>query len=246
MNDNLLDEIPASLGDLESLKSLSLRGNKLHDFPEIFYRWTALTELVVSNNRLAQLQLQFEVLTRLDTLGLEGNLLVSPPREVLQQGTPTTLEYIRRLRIARDCLALDMSSFGLVGLPAEVLEANTRITSLKLSGNRLRTLPPELRVLRGLQILICDGNALSELPSEIGQCTALTALNAAANHLRSLPSSVGRLSNLTSLLIGDNDMSSLPPDLKRLTKIVELQVIILLWVLHNLSDFRRVVLYSLH
>ena len=30
-------------------------------FPEIFHKWTSLTELIVAENRIADLQLQFEV-----------------------------------------------------------------------------------------------------------------------------------------------------------------------------------------
>ncbi len=63
----------------------------------------------------------------LQVLNLDGNLLVSPPREVLQQGTAVTLEYIKRLKLAREVRVLDLCNFGMRAIPLEVIKNNTKV-----------------------------------------------------------------------------------------------------------------------
>jgi hypothetical protein len=63
----------------------------------------------------------------MQVLNLDGNLLVSPPREVLQQGTPITLEYIKRLKMAREVRVLDLCNFGMRAIPLEVIRNNTKV-----------------------------------------------------------------------------------------------------------------------
>jgi len=224
MSFNRLIELPASLGDLDALRVLHLNENKLTAFPEVFVKLSNLTELCVSKNVMPTLQVQFEVLTGLKLLNIEGNLLTSPPAEVINHGTALIMEYIARLKVARETRILNFEHMHLRAVPAEVLRTYTALRTLNVSNNSLRTLPYELQYCPRLLSLQCENNKISELPHEICLLTDLTYLNLNSNDLSSLPSGIGKLTGLTALWVQRNPLSSLPSDLRRLTNLAELQL----------------------
>ena len=91
---------------------------------------------------------------------------------------------------------------------------------LRLSGEGLESLPPEIGNLTGLEDLYLDDNQLTELPREIGNLTHLKALILRSNQLTSLPSEISNLTHLEWLSVSNNQLTELPPEICNLTRSV--------------------------
>ena len=111
-------------------------------------------------------------------------------------------------------------------------------TELDLSGEQLKTLPPEIGKLTQLKKLIFgkyqydeEGdvigyirNNLRVLPVEIGLLHNLEELQIVANKLSSLPSEIGQLTDLQFLHLDGNKLSSLPSEIVQLTNLQSLHL----------------------
>ncbi len=110
--------------------------------------------------------------------------------------------------------------------------AKKRVTSLDLSGKKLKVLPPQIGQLTNLSELDLSGNQLSTLPPEIAQLTRLKRLILGrfnfgiiqGNQLTKLPPQISQLTNLTVLYLGCNQLSALPAEIVQLTNLSELDI----------------------
>ena len=96
---NQLTDIPSEIGQLSNLYTLSLNKNQLVSLPSEIGQLENLCQLDISNNKLESLPSELGQLTKLADDGcylkLDGNPLISPPPEVIAQGTPAVLDYLR-------------------------------------------------------------------------------------------------------------------------------------------------------
>ncbi|KAL6228454.1 hypothetical protein ACLB2K_002404 [Fragaria x ananassa] len=85
---NELRGLPLSFGRLTNLQTLNLASNftDLTELPDTFGDLTNLKELDLSNNQLHDLPVTFGRLDNLTKLNLDGNPLVFPPPDIVQQG----------------------------------------------------------------------------------------------------------------------------------------------------------------
>ncbi len=98
---NHLSEIPRELGQLTNLRELNLRDNQLNEIPEELEQLSSLQELYLRNNQLSQVPVKLGQLTNLRVLQIEGNPnLLTPPPEIVAQGTAEVLTFLRELQIA--------------------------------------------------------------------------------------------------------------------------------------------------
>jgi hypothetical protein len=101
---NNLSELPPEIGQLQNLLGLGLQDNKLTTVPELHYL-TNLHYLNLANNQIRHLpyqlgQLEFQTKPSncsycVNGLFIYGNPLISPPPEVVEQGTDAVLAYLR-------------------------------------------------------------------------------------------------------------------------------------------------------
>ena len=117
--------------------------------------------------------------------------------------------------------SLDLSGKGLTELPAELWQLNN-LTKLDLSINQLTAVPKELGQLLNLTELDLSQNQLSAVPPELGQLSNLTALYLHQNQLSAVPPELGQLSNLTELYFFQNQLSAVPPELGQLSNLTAL------------------------
>jgi len=135
-----------------------------------------------------------------------------------------------RINQSTDKTRLDCSNCHLTCFPASVLQDPAlrgywaALTSLRLNGNRIATLPPEIRQLRQLQYLFLYSNQLTSLPAEIGQLVSLKRLLASNNKLTTLPAQIARLSSLIMLSLYSNQLTTLPIQIGELTKLESLDL----------------------
>lgn len=107
---------------------------------------------------------------------------------------------------------LRLSDNKITTLPSEI-GGLTFLWNLNLSNNQLTALPPEIGKLTALRTLELEHNQLIVLPPEIGALRALTSLNLGTNQLKALPSGIGELQALQELWLSRNQLTSLPPEI---------------------------------
>ncbi len=203
---NLVDTLPATLGNLAALQWLDLCGNNLTGLiPPPFGNLSALQQLDLSANQLTgPLPLTLGNLAALHTLDLHTNALTGAvPAEL---GNLTALQY------------LDLHSNYLRGrLPAE-LRHLTNLQHFDLSHNFfeqdiLWTLYGRFADFPALTYLDFSYNRLAaDLPEGLDSLTALTYLDLSHNRFTGeLPWELGALPHLTDLNLADNQLTGLIP-----------------------------------
>ncbi|MDM8526627.1 leucine-rich repeat domain-containing protein [Anaerolineales bacterium HSG24] len=224
-----ISELPAEIGQLTNLTSLSLWDNQLSQLPNEIGQLTNLTSLSLSYNQLSQLPNEIGQLTNLTDLSLRSNQLSQLPAEIVQLTNLTSLD-LRSNQLSQlpaeivqltNLTSLYLSDNQLSQLPAEIVQL-TNLTSLYLSFNQLSQLPAEIVQLTNLTDLDLSYNQLSQLPAEIGQLTNLTSLDLRSNQLSQLPAEIVQLTNLTSLYLSFNQLSQLPAEIGQLTNLTSL------------------------
>ncbi|KAH8362604.1 hypothetical protein KR200_011518 [Drosophila serrata] len=90
---NQLANLPVRLGELRSLRSLSLRSNHLMYLPREL-TCLSLVSLDVSNNRIASLPLEIRHMATLVELQLENNPLTSPPASLCMRGLVHVFKFL--------------------------------------------------------------------------------------------------------------------------------------------------------
>ncbi|XP_068144494.1 leucine-rich repeat and calponin homology domain-containing protein isoform X1 [Drosophila tropicalis] len=90
---NQLAALPARLGELRSLRSLSLRSNQLMYLPREL-TCLSLVSLDVSNNRIASLPLEIRHMGTMVELQLENNPLTSPPASLCKRGLVHVFKFL--------------------------------------------------------------------------------------------------------------------------------------------------------
>ena len=107
-------------------------------------------------------------------------------------------------------------------LERRVVARSLRI--LRVSNNKLASLPDVLGKIVSLEVLDVSDNKLDALPAAIGNCTRLTELRASRNDLAEVPSTLGACSELRTLDLSHNKLEELPPSLCTLGSLVTLDL----------------------
>jgi internalin A len=98
LHDNELSELPPEIGNLTNLWLLLLKHNQLTSIPPEISDLSKLCVLDLYNNQLQYLPYELSQIERLygdDCRIIVGeNPLISPPQEVIVQGTPAILDYL--------------------------------------------------------------------------------------------------------------------------------------------------------
>jgi Leucine-rich repeat (LRR) protein len=148
-----LTTLPPEIGQLTSLKSLSLRYNQLKIFPPAIGQLTGLELLDLEETKLSALPPEISQLTSLEGLDLTENQLSTLPPEI------SRLTGLQTLSLKQNKLS---------ALPPEIGQLSS-LEALDLSYNQLRTLPPEISRLTRLYSFFLNKNQLSTLPPEVDQ-----------------------------------------------------------------------------
>jgi internalin A len=97
LDDNQLTSLPAELSSLTSLTWLYLDNNELTLLSAELSSLTSLKGLYLHNNQLTSLPAELSSLTSLTWLYLDGNPLKFPPPEIVQQGPPAILSFLKKI-----------------------------------------------------------------------------------------------------------------------------------------------------
>ena len=146
-----LSYLPESLGKLNNLKRLDLRGNQLRTLPDSIGKLSNLENLNLYENQLRTLPDSIGKLNSLDFLELGSNKL---------RTLPDSLGNLSNL------ITLDLDNNQLSTLP-DSLGNLSSLKNLFLRRNQLRILPDSLGKLNNLQRLEYGGNPLRTIPQSI-------------------------------------------------------------------------------
>jgi Leucine-rich repeat (LRR) protein len=119
-------------------------------------------------------------------------------------------------------LAIDLRKRGLHSLSWKVVDMlHHRLTEkLKLSWNRLATLPENMFLCSYLRHLDLSHNKFKEIPESILCLRFLTHLDMCENQLCSIPDDISRLESLKSLLVANNNIRVIPPAIGKMRSLV--------------------------
>lgn len=143
-----LKSIPSFIGNISTLRFLSLDGNYLQAIPRSFRKLTNLEFLDIQHNNLQYISHTFGYMTNLKILKLNNNSLSTLPSVInwLTNLEELDLQY-NRIRYLWD---------GWIKL--------RNLKTLKLNNNFLTKLPTELTCMDKLKILHIYSNPLSQIP----------------------------------------------------------------------------------
>ncbi|KAM4023118.1 leucine-rich repeat-containing protein 40 [Anomaloglossus baeobatrachus] len=217
---NKLKSLPQELAQLQHLKSLHLQQNQLEEMPNALGQLADLEELDLSNNSLRDISGCLGGLTHLSRLNLSNNKLKALPAEIgslksLRQldCTSNLLEDVPTSIAGMDALEqLYLRQNKLTFLPE--LPNCKLLKELHVGNNQIHTLGPQhLSHLSCLSILELRDNKLKSLPDEIALLKGLERLDLSNNDLGSLPTSLANLPNLKSLQLEGNPLRGIRRDL---------------------------------
>ena len=209
---NLRGILPSELGNLRTLRILSLFGNEglAGPIPPEFGKLNQLTELYLWGNSLTgEIPPELGNLKQLEALYLWGNSLTGL--------IPPELGNIKQLE------ALNLASNSLSGEIPPELGNLKQLEALYLLRNSLTgPIPPELGNLKQLERLWLEENSLTgPIPPELGSLEQLEWLDLWDNSLTGpIPPELGNLKQLEALTLADNSLTGLiPPDLGNLKQL---------------------------
>uniref|UniRef100_A0A7S0YIR7 Uncharacterized protein n=1 Tax=Polytomella parva TaxID=51329 RepID=A0A7S0YIR7_9CHLO len=198
LSHNKLTKLPEDFTPLSDLRSLNVASNSLVTLPASIAYLERLATLNVSQNALVTLpsNLGSNQPALAVVIACQNQIQCVPPGLAMDPGL----------------IKLDLSKNKIQNLDDRVLSSGFRaLVELDLSENLLSgTLNPSIGSLGKVQILRLSRNKIQTLPAQIQHCSALIELYLGSNALTSLPSTLGQLSNLKTLELADNKLPSIP------------------------------------
>uniref|UniRef100_A0A453AGK2 Receptor kinase-like protein Xa21 n=1 Tax=Aegilops tauschii subsp. strangulata TaxID=200361 RepID=A0A453AGK2_AEGTS len=224
---SLSGTVPASLGNVSSLRSLLLAQNNLGgSIPETLGNLVNLALLDMGQNMLSgKIPLTVWNLSNLFLLRLSMNKLsgeipstvgnLAQLSELYLHGNELSGAIPANIGQCQRLLLLDLSFNHLDGsIPVELLNISSLALGLDLSNNNLAGLiPPQIGNLINLGLLRVSNNKLSgELPSALGLCVTLVSLDMEGNMFSGIiPQSFSALKGIQQIDLSWNNLTGQVP-----------------------------------
>lgn len=161
----------------KKLKTLSLTGHQLYEFPKNIHMLQQLETLYLGKNKFTKIPAQIAQLEQLKVLILSRNRLKSLPTHLF------SLQQLYNLNLSNNHLTTLPRDIGLL----QGLEL------LNLSSNKLKELPNSIGELRQLKQLNLNANQLSTLPNSIRNLKQLEKLSLKGNPITKNKGLINRL-----------------------------------------------------
>ncbi|XP_059619650.1 protein flightless-1 [Phlebotomus argentipes] len=209
LKNNDLEKLFGELTELNSLRSLNLRHNKVKNsgIPTELFQLEELTTLDLSHNKLKEIPEGLEKAKNLLVLNLSHNQIDSIPTALFIHLT--------------DLLFLDLSSNNLETLPPQTRRL-ANLQTLILSDNPLEVFQlrqlPSLQNLEVLHMRNTQRN-LQNFPTSLDSLGNLAELDLAQNSLARIPDCLYNLPNLRRLNLSENEITELSTSIDCWTKL---------------------------
>jgi len=226
MQNNKLEILPSSIGNLSNVQTLNINNNNLSEVEFDCENMTSLKEISLCNNPLLQVPLTFKCLENLTTMYLNKckwlllsddiSLFIHLKALYLDENNLESLpDGIQSLNLS--VLSLKKNKFQ--KFPLQILSIKS-IQELYLDYNEIYFIPPEIKNLNNLIYLTLSNNQLRFIPQDIGRIEGLKQIRLENNLLRSIPNTFEKLINLQLLCIKGNFISELPLKFKRTPNLI--------------------------
>lgn len=220
--------IPATLSQLDSLKSINLSSNPMKGgLPSSLFSLKKLEELNLSScdSLNGLIPKEIGLATNLKVLNLYGNKLTGPiPKEISNLKKLETLilsynlfadtipAYLSELSQLKH---LNISRNRFIGPFPKALTRLDSLQRLDIGSNQLKgVLPPEIGDFKNLKFLDVQVNDFNgALPKELGKLSKIEVLSMSQNEFSgSIPKELGNLKKLTDLGLSWNDLTGTLPE----------------------------------
>ncbi len=226
--------VPASIGKLTKLRSLTLLSISLEEIPNTIGNLTELQILDLSGNSLKELPKEIGNLTKLRTLDLSNNQLKTIPDEIGNltelsfqlhlsdnnlESIPSSIRNLTKLGFLR------LSNNSLKNIPENTLGNLTGLITLDISNNKdLVSIPGDLGKLTGLSNLYLSNTSLTTIPDNFWELIGLRELDLSDNSVTSISTQIEALTELQLLNISDNRLGSIPREIGNLGSLIRLDI----------------------
>lgn len=230
--------IPASIGNLSSLKTLSIRqdtahfgeGNLTGSIPDEIGNLSKLQQFYISNQKLSgKLPETINNLTGLVEIDLSGNQLSGavpsfnlPNIIYLRLNDNAFSEISAENGNCPSLTYIELQNNQISGELPSVYGNFSALKSLNLYDNQISSLPEELGNLIQLERLIIDNNQLQALPNGLALNLRLKEFSASNNQIAYLPSNLGQSGTLETLDLSNNQITNIPSEIGNCPKLYQL------------------------
>lgn len=161
-----LMKMPEDLLMMTHVSRLRLAENRIDEIDEGIKRFTNLTDLDMSANRITEIPAILGGLPRFHRISYEDNAIESPPVSIQNKGSDAVIAYLKRLWEGAQTGYLDLSGQDLSAVPVEILRM-TSLTYLNLDHNGITQVPDGIASLIHLKSISLQDNAISLIPAQV-------------------------------------------------------------------------------
>jgi Leucine-rich repeat (LRR) protein len=231
LQNNKLQELPKSIGDLINLKSFYSSNNKLSGkFIDEFFKLKKLKKLEIQGSNLKYVSNKINNLKNLESMKLYHNRIERLPNNFygLKKLKRVNLDYNYIFKLPKfsknnPISYLNLRRNKLTFLDNSITELKS-LDSLFLQNNYLKSLPKNINKLHNLKLLDLGNNYLTHLPNYFFNQKKLKELNLSNNLLKELPKKHYELDNIKKISLQNNYLINLPRSICRSPKLEDLKI----------------------
>ena len=229
-----LDSLPPSIGDLDSLKVITLNDNNLKFITEsICSVYDQLDTVLIFNNDICTPTIP-ECIDRNTTISQfygAQNCSILPDEgdwdfiedlinenwsdtsstfiELLKTSYTKWEDYWEDGQLVSRITEIRYDNKSIVKIPNSIADLDS-LRWLELQNNQIQTIPGYIGSLEVLEYFTIFQNNITELPPQIGSLLNLEVLKISENQLESIHPNIGQLNNLNQLWLSENKLTGLP------------------------------------
>lgn len=221
MNPNFIkaqEEIQKRAG--KNPKHLNLANLGLHELPDSLFQLTSLKSLNLSNNKISTLDERFATLKKLSIIKFDNGLFpdgISYLKAITNiSAVGCNLEHFPQELIHAVSLEKLQLDFNQIKTFPQYLIELEELSEISLSNNQIEYFPSVLLAMPGLSQIDLSNNSIKRIPSAIASIKNLNALDLSDNQIEFLPESMVELNRLFSLNVSDNHIQKIPASIKKM------------------------------
>jgi len=200
--------------------NLDLSHQSLNEIPQEITRFTNLEILILRDNDLKKIEIDFSFFPKLKSLNLENNQLTKIPLE--------TLSYCSGLQV----VSIRNNKFEAITKEWNQLKY---LEVLDIGGNFIEEISGEIE-LKYLKTIKADDNKIKDFPIGLENCPKIKLLNLNRNAFSTIPTSFQNLKSLERLDLGNNQLE----DISSLQQLHQLKTLILDWTELNEKEVKAI------